>query len=98
MVTEVIRDAALSLGSGSASSALAMAVLLSWPVDCGTTTMFAMAELPFARLPKLQVTVVVPLHVPCVGVAETRLRPAGNGSVTLALVAGDGPLFETMIR
>ena len=90
--------AELSLVSGSVSLALAAAVFDNWPVDCGTTTMLVVAELPCGRLPKLHVTVVVPLHVPWVGVAETKLTPACSVSVIFVLVAGDGPLFETMTR
>jgi len=91
MVTE------LSLKSGSDSVALADAVLLSGTVDCGVTRMLAMAELPTARLPKLQVTVVVPEHEPCVGLAETNVTPAGRVSVNIVFVAGDGPRFVTTI-
>ena len=90
--------AELSLVSGSDSVAVADAVLLSWPVDCGVTRMLAVAELPVARLPKLHVTVVVPEHEPCVGLAETKLTPAGRGSVKIVFVAGDGPMFVTTIR
>src|SRR6266571_403842 len=89
--------AELSLASGSVSLAATVAVLLNWPVDCGTTTMLATAELPLARLPKLQITVAVPLHVPCVGVAGPKVTPAGRVSVTVTLVAGDGPLLVTEI-
>ena len=57
-----------------------------------------MAELPIDRLPKLQVTVVVPEHDPCVGLAETKVTLAGSVSVKVVFVAGDGPLFVTVIR
>ena len=87
----------LSLRSGSDSVAFADAVLLSCPVDCGVTRILAMAELPTARLPKLQVTVVVPEHEPCVGLAETKVIPAGSVSVIIEFVAGDGPMFVTTI-
>lgn len=96
-MTGVIVVAELSLMSGSDSVALTDAVLLSWPVDCGTTTMLAMAEAPKARFPKLQVTVVEPEQRPCVGLTETKLTPRGKISVTVAFVAGDGPLFVTTI-
>ena len=49
------------------------------------------------RLPKLQVTVVVPVHDPCVGLAETKVTPAGSVSVMTVFVAGEGPLFVTTI-
>src|ERR1700737_2480854 len=72
VVTVVSVVAELSAVSGSVSLAVTVAVLLNWPVACGVTTIFAVADAPFARFPKLQVTVVVPEHVPCVGVAETK--------------------------
>ena len=59
--------------------------------------MLAVAELPIPRLPKLHVTVVVPEHEPCVGVAETKLTPAGSVSVMVVFVDGEGPLFVTTI-
>lgn len=50
-----------------------------------------------ASVPILQVTVVVPVQVPCVEVAETSVIPLGNGSVTTTLVATEGPLFLAVI-
>ena len=79
VVTVVSVVAELSAVSGSVSLAVTLAVLLSWPVACGVTVIVAVAELPFARFPKLQVTVVVPKHVPCVGMAETKSGPGGAG-------------------
>ena len=48
--------------------------------------------------PRLHVTVLLPLHDPCVGVADTKLIPAGKLSVTTTFVAGDGPLLATIKR
>ena len=48
--------------------------------------------------PRLQVTVVVPLHEPCVGVAEVNLTPAGKSSVSVTFEAGEGPLLVTVRR
>lgn len=50
-----------------------------------------------AKVPMLQVTVVVPVQVPLVEVAETSVTPVGNGSVTTTLLATDGPLFLAVI-
>ena len=85
----------LLLVSGSDSDALTTVVLFNCPVACGITTMFTVAEAVFVRFPRLQVTVVVPMHIPCVGVTGPRVTPAGNVSVTITFVAGDGPLFVT---
>ena len=97
-VTVVVMVDELSLVSGSVSVALTLAVLISWPVDWGVTAIVTVAELPLAKLPRLQLTAVVPLQVPCVGVAETKFTPAGRVSATVAFVAGDGPLLVTMMR
>ena len=53
---------------------------------------------PLDKAPRLQVTVLVPMHDPCVGVTETKLIPDGRVSVMLTFVADDGPLFVTVIR
>ena len=45
-----------------------------------------------ARVPRLQVTVAVPLHPP---EAETNDTPAGSVSVTTTLWAVSGPLLVT---
>ena len=46
----------------------------------------------------MQVTVVVPEQLPCVGVADTKVRPAGSESVTTTFVAAAGPWFDTTIE
>jgi len=68
------------------------AVLDSGPAAEGrvsTSEMVAVA--PLAIVPRVHVTVDVPLHEPCVGVAETNVVPEGMMSVTLTPPAGDGP-------
>src|ERR1041384_5505595 len=94
----VCRLTELSFVSGSYSLAAALAVFVRVPADCGTTTMLMMAIPLRASEPRLHVTVVVPLHMPCVGVAEVKLMPMGRLSVTTTFVAGDGPLFVTVNR
>src|SRR5215831_18121025 len=63
-------------------------------VFAGTeTTIETVAELvPAARVPRLQVTVAVPVQVPCEAVEETNVVPAGIGSVTVTPVAAVLPV------
>ena len=88
----------LSFVSGSVSLAVTLAVFDNCPADCGCTTMFTIANEPLGKLPRLQVTVLLPLHDPWVGVADTNVIPDGRLSVTTTFVAGDGPLFVTVRR
>src|SRR5580765_8025925 len=78
----------LSLPSESLSAAFTDALLVSIPAACGTTTRLTIANASLAIEPNVHVTVVVPEQLPCVGVAETKLIPAGRLSVTTTLVAG----------
>ena len=62
---------------------------------CATRVIVAVPA--FAIVPRLQVTVVVPLHVPWDGVAETKVRVEGSVSVTVEVVAEAGPALVTVI-
>src|SRR5215470_19033249 len=51
------------------------------------TTIVTVAEdVPAASVPRLQVTVAVPLQVPCEAVADTNVVPAGSVSDTITPV------------
>ena len=53
---------------------------------------------PFVTLPILHVTVPpASLQVPWLDVAETKLVPAGKGSVKITPVAVPGPLLVTIM-
>src|SRR6187549_1740902 len=93
----VVIDDELLVESASVSPAVTVAVLASWPCAEGVTTIVMTAVAPTDTLPILQLTVVVPLHAPCVGVEETKATPAGSGSLTVTFVAAAGPLFVTAI-
>ena len=80
--------------SESGSAAVTLAVLVTVPTVVAVSTIVIVALLPLARLPRLQLTVVS--HVPWLGVAETRVVPAGTGSLTTTLVALLGPSFVTV--
>src|SRR5262245_10577079 len=68
-------------------------------MSAGTeTTIETVAELvPAASVPRLQVTVAVPVHVPGDGVADTIVRPAGSVSVTVTPAAAVLPVCEAVI-
>jgi hypothetical protein len=82
------------VGSGSVAETLAEFVIVPLAVAVAEMAMFALP--PFAIVPSAQVTVLLPLQVPCEGNALTKLVPAGSVSVTTALVAEIGPLFVTV--
>ena len=84
-------------GLGLVSFSEDVAVLTKEPAVVAVATIDAVAEAPTASCPRLQLMVVVPLHVPWLGVAETRVIPAGSGSVKITPVEGAGPLFVTVI-
>jgi hypothetical protein len=60
-----------------------------------TSVIVALAPLLIA--PNVQLTGLAALHVPCDGVALTKLNPAGNVSLTTTEVAASGPTFDTVI-
>ena len=63
------------------------------------TTIETVAELlPAASVPRLQVTVAVPVHVPCDALEDTNVVPAGIGSVTVTPVAAVFPVCEAVIE
>ena len=62
------------------------------------TTIETVAELfPAASVPRLQLTVVVPVQVPCDAVADTNVTPAGSVSVTVTFVAAVFPVCDAVI-
>jgi hypothetical protein len=93
-VTVAVEVLFAELGSNSLETTFA--VLESEPDPVGVTTMITdtVPAVPVGGMvPSPHVTVVVPLHVPCVGVAETKVAAAGRTSVSVTPVAGEGPLF-----
>jgi hypothetical protein len=84
--------------SGSATVDVTEALFEIVPLVAVTSVCREMVAFdPLLIVPRLQVTVVVPLQVPCDGVAEMSCRPAGSVSVTTTPVAADGPAFVTVI-
>src|ERR1700687_4780919 len=87
-----ITDALLlpATGSGCVSADL-LAVFVSAEVLVSVATMVSVALPPLARAPMVQVPATY--VVPTLGAADTKVRPAGNTSVTTTPVAALGPLL-----
>ena len=73
-----------------------MAVLVSVAPWAGAvTTMVSVVVAPVAQVARVQVTEMLPLLVqaqpPLDGVTDTNVTPAGRVSVTVTLLASDGP-------
>lgn len=89
----------LLAGVGSVSGDVTVAVLaIVVPLAAVLLTISAIVALaPFASVPRLHVTVVVPEHEPWLGVADWKVTFAGRTSVTTTLDALCGPAFVTVI-
>jgi hypothetical protein len=59
--------------------------------------MVTVALAPLARVPRLHVTVTVPLQLPCDVMVDTQVAPPGKVSVMVTPVAALGPLLVTTI-
>jgi hypothetical protein len=94
--TVVIAVAELSLILGSVSRLETVAVLVIFPIAVGLTTILIVAVAEEARLSRAQVIVLVPLQVPWLEVAETKVTPDGSVSVTVTPVAADTHLLVTV--
>ena len=97
-LTTVAAVPALFPGVGSFSDAVTEAVLETVVAVLGILIVSVMVAVePFVIEPSAHETVVVPLHEPCVVVAETKVVPAGRASVMTTFVAPVGPLLVTVI-
>src|SRR5208282_3319322 len=102
VVTLVVTVAELFGVFGSGMVEVTLTVFVSVAADVGVTMMLMVAAgrggVALTRVPRLQVIVVVPTHEPADGVAETRVTPPGNTSLTVTFVAlTTGPLLTTEI-
>src|SRR4051812_35964373 len=96
--TVVVLVLPLSLGSGSKESLATLAVLFSTPSAFGVTNRLTVASWDPRSWPRLHVTDVLPVQLPCKLVAESRVTPAGKVSVTTTLFAGIRLEFLTVMR
>src|SRR5829696_502104 len=91
-LTVVSSDAVLFAGFGSLTAEETLALLVSVPAAFGLTTSVTLATAsPAVRLPSWQITLVLKLQVPWLGVTETRSTLAGSVSVTFTAGAVLGP-------
>src|SRR5438067_1885964 len=94
LTTVTMLGAELLPGFGSDCAPVTHARLVNEPVASVLAVIRQVAVAPFVISPKAQQT--KPLFVttvPWLGVAETKLTPAGSASVTVTLVQASGPRF-----
>jgi len=97
--TDTVAVEVLLARFGSRVSAATVAVLATVPgVPGPLTTSAIVAEPPTARVPREQLTVLVPEQDDPAGdgVAETNVVLAGRMSPTITFAAGLGPVFVTV--
>jgi hypothetical protein len=80
---------------GSPVGVLTLAVLVSEPLAGAVTVTVTLLTWPLVNVPKLQFTTPLLLAPP--PLADTKVTAAGNVSVTVTLLALDGPKFVTEI-
>jgi hypothetical protein len=80
---------------GSPVGELTLAVLVREPLAGAVTVTVILLIWPLANVPNVQLTTPLVLTPP--PVAETKVTPRGNVSVTVTLLALDGPKFVTEI-
>jgi len=93
---EELEELLAVLGSGVVE--VTLAVLTSVPAWVRLTTIVMFALWPLVIVPRVQVTVVVPVHEPSDVAEETKATPTGNASVMATLAALIGPLLVTVIE
>src|SRR5438477_374197 len=85
----------LFVGFGSLVGEPALATFVKLPLAGACTVKVTLLVAPLARLPNAQVT--TPLLFTPPPLALTKVAPAGTASVTVTLLAADGPRFVTAI-
>ena len=96
-VTVVSAPAELLAAFGSKVSAARLAVFVIEPSLWGRTAISTVALAPLAIVARSQVTVPLDCEqLPCEGVADSNVTPAGRLSVSSTPVAADGPEFSAV--
>jgi hypothetical protein len=80
---------------GSPVGVLTLAVFVNEPLAGAVTVTVRLLTWPLANVPRLQLTTPLVFNPP--PVALTKLTPNGNVSVTVTLLALEGPKFVTEI-
>ena len=80
---------------GSLVGEVTVAILVNVPLAGAVTVTLILLIAPLANVPRFQFTTPALLMPP--PVAETNVKPAGKVSVTITLLAADGPKFVTEI-
>jgi hypothetical protein len=80
---------------GSPVGVLTLAVFVNEPLAGAVTVTVTLLTWPLVSAPRLQLTTPLLLAPP--PVAETKVTPSGNVSVTVTLLALEGPKFVTEI-
>jgi hypothetical protein len=89
--------AALFVGFASGSGVLETdALFVIVPAAVDVSVRVTVADPPEASAPRVQVTGPVPLHVPADGVALTKVPGPVHESVSVTLLAVDGPALLTV--
>src|SRR5437867_1060770 len=91
--TVVLAVAALLAVLGSNVLLVTLAVLTIVPNPDGVTVIVTVVLAPLAKLPRLQLAVLVPLQLPCWKVPPTKVTAAGKASVSVMFLASEGPLL-----
>ncbi len=95
-ITVVVTKATLSPSLGSIAADETEAEFEISPALCTWTTICTEAEEEGARVPRSHVTAPEDsLQVPCVGVADWYVTPAGSASKSVTEVAAEGPALAT---
>ena len=81
--TVVVTDAVLFAVFESETLPVTDAEFVIVPATVGVTTIVIVALPPFVIVPRLQLTVAPPVHVPSVVATDLNVVPEGNASVTL---------------